>query len=81
MLNYKGYIGKVEYDDEADIFHGDVIGLRDVVTFQAETIKGVNEEFVASIEDYLEFCAEKGRKPEKPFSGNSFTSCRLKSIE
>lgn len=69
MLIHKGYVGKVEYDDEADIFHGEVIGLRDVVTFQAETAKGIKEEFVASVEDYLEFCAEKGRTPEKPYSG------------
>ena len=34
MMQYKGYTGKVEFDSEADIFHGEVIGLRDVITFQ-----------------------------------------------
>ena len=34
MMQYKGYTGKVEFDDEAEIFHGEVIGLRDVITCQ-----------------------------------------------
>ena len=38
MMQYKGYIGKVEFDDEAGIFHGEVINTRDVVTFQGETV-------------------------------------------
>ena len=34
---YKGYCGKAEYDVEDDTFHGEVIGVRDVVTFQGRT--------------------------------------------
>ena len=39
MMKYKGYLGYVVYDDEAKLFHGDVIGLRDVITFQGTTVK------------------------------------------
>lgn len=38
MMQHKGYTGKVEFDDEAEIFHGEVIGLRDVITFQGRTV-------------------------------------------
>jgi len=38
MMEYKGYFGKVVFDDEANIFHGEVINLRDVVTFQGKTV-------------------------------------------
>ena len=31
MMNYKGDIGHVEYEDEAKIFHGEVVGLRDII--------------------------------------------------
>jgi hypothetical protein len=41
MIQYKGYMGKVEFDDEADIFHGELIGLRDVITFQGKTVDEV----------------------------------------
>ena len=29
MMEYKGYIGSVEYDADAKIFHGDIINTRD----------------------------------------------------
>lgn len=69
MMQYKGYIGVVEYDDEADIFHGEVINVRDVVTFQGKSVDEIKQAFHDSIEDYLAFCAERGEEPEKPYSG------------
>ena len=69
MMEYKGFVGKVEYDDEAGIFHGEVINLRDVITFQGNTVEELRHAFRESIEDYLKFCKERGEKPEKPFSG------------
>jgi predicted HicB family RNase H-like nuclease len=33
MMEYKGYFAKVEFDDDANIFHGEVINLRDVISF------------------------------------------------
>lgn len=69
-MRYKGYVGQVVYDDEAKIFHGDVIGLKDVITFQGETVKELEQAFKDSINDYLEWCQEIGEAPEKSFSGN-----------
>ena len=69
MMEYKGYIGKVEFDDEANLFHGEVINLRDVVTFQGETVGELRSAFPESADDYLEFCEERGESPEKPYSG------------
>jgi predicted HicB family RNase H-like nuclease len=69
MMEYKGYIGKVEFDDEAGVFHGEVINLRDVITFQGETVEELRQAFRESVNDYLAFCAERHEEPEKPFSG------------
>lgn len=69
MMEYKGYIGKVEYDDEAGIFHGEVINLRDVITFQGDSVEELRHAFRDSVDDYLEFCEERGEEPDKPFSG------------
>jgi predicted HicB family RNase H-like nuclease len=69
MMTYKGYVGRVEYDDEAGVFHGEVINLRDVITFQGETVEELRQAFRDSVDDYLEFCAERGEEAEKPFSG------------
>jgi len=54
---YKGYCGKAEYDHDAEIFHGEVIGTRDVVTFQGKSPSGLQIAFRESVDDYLEFCA------------------------
>ena len=69
MLEYKGYVGHAEYDAEAHVFHGEVLDTRDVVTFESDTVKGLERAFRDSIDDYLEFCSTRREDPEKPFSG------------
>jgi len=69
MITYKGYRGAVRFDDEAEIFHGDVAGIRDVVTFQGRTVAELKTAFQESIDDYLEFCESRGEVPAKPYSG------------
>jgi predicted HicB family RNase H-like nuclease len=69
ILTYKGYQGSFEYDPDADIFHGDVLHISDVVTFQGRSIDELKTALAESIDVYLECCAKKGRAPSKPFSG------------
>lgn len=69
MMNYKGFIGCVEYDDEAGIFSGTVINTRSVITFQGTSVEELRREFHASVDDYLLWCEEDGVAPEKPYSG------------
>ncbi|NNK02088.1 MAG: type II toxin-antitoxin system HicB family antitoxin [Desulfatitalea sp.] len=68
-MEYKGYFAKVEFDDDDNIFHGEVINLRDVITFEGETVKELKQAFLDSVDDYLDFCAERGEEAEKPYSG------------
>jgi len=69
MLQYKGYAGHVEFDDETGIFHGEVLDLRDVITFQGKSVEEIERAFRESVDDYLEFCEERHEEPDKPFSG------------
>ncbi len=69
LLEYKGYQGTVHFDADAGILHGEVLHLRDVVTFQGSTVKEVSQAFRESVDDYLEFCQERGEEPDKPYSG------------
>lgn len=73
MMEYKGYIGKVEFDDEALLFHGEVVNTRDVITFQGESVSELTQAFHDSVDDYLAFCQERGEAPDKPFSGRFVT--------
>ncbi len=70
ILTYKGYQGSFEYDPDADLFHGDVLHINDVITFQGRSIDELKAALADSVEVYLEYCVKKGRAPNKPFSGS-----------
>ena len=69
MIDYKGFTGVFEFDPSIDAFHGRIIGLQDVVTFQGRSLDELRREMAESVEDYLEFCAEIGKEPERPYRG------------
>lgn len=69
MMKYKGYLGQVEYDADAKVFHGEVIGLKDTITFEGTTVEELEKEFRKSIDVYLQWCKELNEKPEKTYSG------------
>lgn len=62
MMRYKGYIGQIEFDSDAKIFHGEVIGIKDVITFQGTSVKDLEVAFRDSVDDYLAWCKERGEK-------------------
>lgn len=68
-MKYKEYSAIVEFDETAEIFHGEVINIRDVITFQGRSVDELKQAFADSVEDYLDFCRERGEEPDKPFSG------------
>jgi len=68
-MTYKGYSARVEFDDDDMIFFGQVIGIRDVITFEGESVKEIEKAFHDSVDDYLDMCKERKEEPDKPFSG------------
>lgn len=68
-MKYQDYEAVVAFDEEAGIFHGEVINTRDVITFQGSSVQELKKAFHESVDDYLTFCASRGEKPEKPYSG------------
>lgn len=71
MIEYKGYVARVEFEDTADVFHGRVVntGPFPIVTFEATKAGALRREFEASIDAYLAACRDRGIEPQKPFSG------------
>ncbi len=67
-MKYKNYLAQIKVDEEADVFHGEVINIKDVLTFQGKTANELKKAFKNSIEDYLDFCKELNQEPDKPFS-------------
>jgi predicted HicB family RNase H-like nuclease len=69
MMVYKGYLAHITFDEQANLFHGEVTNIRDVVMFQRQSVEELHQAFADSIEDYLLFCAERREAPDQPFSG------------
>ncbi len=69
-LDYKGYTANIVYDAEGGVLSGTVIGIRDGICFEAESAADVESAFHEAVDDYLAFCAEKGKAPEVPYKGS-----------
>ena len=68
-MEYKGYKAKIIYEEDLNTFQGEVLGINDVITFYGNNPKELEREFKISVNEYLDFCAEMGKKPEKTYSG------------
>ena len=71
MMEYRGYVAEVEFDDSIDVLHGRIVnsGPYPIATFEATDARELRKEFERSVDEYLEWCAEDGVEPRRPFSG------------
>ena len=69
MMEYKGYHTKIEFDVESMTLRGKIEGINDYVDFEAKDISNIEDEFHSAVDDYLEFCEEVGKNPEKEYKG------------
>ena len=69
-LNYKGYIGSVVFSEEDTVFHGKVIGVKALISFEGDSVNAITEDFHKAVDEYLEFCNENKIESEKPFKGS-----------
>lgn len=69
ILEYKGYHTKVEFDSEDFVLRGKIEGINDLVNFECEDIKNIEKEFHEAVDDYLDFCREVGKAPDKEYKG------------
>ena len=65
-----GYEATIEFDEEAGLFHDEVVNTRDVPTFQGQTLDELKVVFADAIADYIDWCRERGKEPQRPYSGN-----------
>ena len=70
MLEYRGYLGSVQYSDEDEVFHGRLEFIRDLVTYEGTDARGLKQAFHTAVDDYLALCADQGRAPDTPLKGS-----------
>ena len=69
-LNYKNYTGSVCFSEEDAVFHGKVVGIKALISFEGDSVSAITDDFHKAVDEYLKFCAAKGKEPEKPFKGS-----------
>lgn len=70
ILSYRGYVASVAFDERDGIFWGKVLGVTDRITCEGDTVAALTEDFHHAIDFYLADCANTGRPPEPPLSGD-----------
>jgi predicted HicB family RNase H-like nuclease len=70
MLEYKGYLGSVEFSEEDELLHGRLEFIRDLVTYEGTDARSLKAAFHEAVDDYLELCEAEGRKPDLPLKGS-----------
>lgn len=68
-MEYKSYVGSAQLREDDGVFHGRVVGIRDVVSYEGRSVEELRRDFESAVDDYLAMCADDGVEPERPFSG------------
>lgn len=69
-LTYKGYFAEIHYSEEDKVLFGKIEGIADLVNFESESAKDIEGEFHKAVDEYLEYCKEVGKSPDKPYKGS-----------
>ena len=69
-MEYKGYVGSVEFSEEDALFYGKVLGIRALISYEGENAADLIADFHGAVDDYLELCAQSGTEPEKAYKGS-----------
>ena len=70
FLEYKDYLGTVEYSAENDMLYGKVLGINGLISYEGESIQSLRTDFEGAVDDYLEMCREQGVQPQKTYRGS-----------
>ena len=70
MMKYKDFYASIHYEDETSTFWGKIEGIEDVISFEADTVDGLKEEFKEVVEEYLEECKNLNKNPHKKYKGS-----------
>ena len=65
-MKYKGYTALIEFSDEDGCLIGKVLGIRDVIVFDGNTVEEIRTNFQDMIDHYIAACGKAGREPNKP---------------
>ncbi len=70
IIEYKGYIGTVEFSEEDALFYGKVMGIRALISYEGSSATELLADFHGAVDDYLALCEAEGKEPERAYKGS-----------
>ena len=69
-MEYKGYVGSVEFSEQDGVFFGKVQGIRSLISYEGTNAKELVADFHGAVDEYLISCERDGMEPETAFKGS-----------
>lgn len=69
-IEYKGYVGSLEFSEADEVFYGKVQGIRALISYEGTSAKELIEDFHGAVDDYLALCQARGVAPERAYKGS-----------
>lgn len=69
-IEYKGYVGSVEFSEADAVFFGKVMGIRTLISYEGINAQELLADFHGAVDDYLAMCRAEGIEPEKAYKGS-----------
>lgn len=70
IMEYKGYIGSVEFSENDELFFGKVQGIRSLISYEGTSASELISDFHHAVDDYLLTCEVEGISPETAYKGS-----------
>ena len=52
-LKYKDFTGSIEFDEEYQVYHGEIEGIDDLYAYEGETIEEMEKVFREFVDEYI----------------------------
>jgi len=69
-MEYRGYVGSVEFSQADSLFFGKVMGIRSLISYEGTSARALVKDFEEAVDAYLALCEEKNQAPEKAYKGS-----------
>jgi hypothetical protein len=63
---YLGYYGNVDFSEENQCWHGKILYIQDLITYEADERDDIQGYFSVAVDHYLQMCKEVGDEPNAP---------------
>lgn len=67
IMEYKDYLGSVEFSEVDKVLFGKVMGVNALISYEGSTVAELIEDFHNAVEAYLALCESKQIIPEKSY--------------